>query len=255
MTPGIYCIENLINGKKYVGKGENVEKRMKNPHKECIVIYNALQYYGDDNFKRYIIEYCPSEELTEKECFYIKELDTKVPNGYNATDGGEGMPGYRHTDEAKAKISKASKEMVRSKEMYEKVGDALRGRKKSPEAVEKNRLSHIGIPITSETRRKMALTNSGPNNYMYGKIGKDNPSYGKKRKNTSSPYYGVVILISGENIFWQVGIIENGKRKYIGIRKTEIDAAKIYDKYVVENNIDRPLNFPEDYPNFIGNNQ
>ena len=36
-----------------------------------------------------------------------------------------------------------------------KIGDALRGRKRSPEQVEKNRLGHLGQKVSDETRQKL----------------------------------------------------------------------------------------------------
>ena len=57
MRAGIYCIENLFNGKKYIGQGTNVEKRMWQYHRECDIVYAAIKKYGKENFKRYVIEY------------------------------------------------------------------------------------------------------------------------------------------------------------------------------------------------------
>jgi len=37
----------------------------------------------------------------------------------------------------------------------------------------------------------------------------------------------------------------NKQRHYIGSFENEIDAAKAYDKYITENKINKPLNFPE----------
>ena len=55
MTAGIYCIENLINRKKYIGQGLNVEKRMSRNHLRCLVLSNAIKKYGKENFKKYVI--------------------------------------------------------------------------------------------------------------------------------------------------------------------------------------------------------
>jgi hypothetical protein len=45
--------------------------------------------------------------------------------------------------------------------------------------------------------------------------------------------------------------ITNGKEKiYLGLCATAKEAAKVADDYIVQNNLDKKLNFPEDYPNF-----
>jgi predicted GIY-YIG superfamily endonuclease len=47
MTCGIYCIENKSNGKKYVGQGINVEKRMKETHNSSTILSSAVKNMGE----------------------------------------------------------------------------------------------------------------------------------------------------------------------------------------------------------------
>lgn len=87
----IYLIENLLNGKKYVGQTRQMLRQRINQHKSHNKTYidRAIKCYGFENFKVEILEECASpDELNEREIFWIKTLDTKVPNGYNRTDGG-----------------------------------------------------------------------------------------------------------------------------------------------------------------------
>lgn len=49
----------------------------------------------------------PKELLDKAETKWIASLNTKVPNGLNLTDGGEGRPGYVHTAETKKKLCEA----------------------------------------------------------------------------------------------------------------------------------------------------
>ena len=86
----IYKIINLINGKLYVGQTKfSVEKRFKEHAKADSLIGRAIRKYGIENFKLEIIEICKTfTELNEREIFWIKELNCKVPNGYNISDGG-----------------------------------------------------------------------------------------------------------------------------------------------------------------------
>lgn len=98
---GIYCITNLINGKKYIGQSNNVEKRWgkhrKSPFNSKNESYNspfyqAIRKYGLDNFSFEIIEECKIEELDEKEIYWISFYQTFPPDlgkGYNLTPGGD----------------------------------------------------------------------------------------------------------------------------------------------------------------------
>ena len=97
---GIYCIENMINGKKYIGRGFDVEKRMKRPHKECHYIYNSIKKYGKEKFKKYIILYCEKDELNYYEIECIRIFHSYVSeNGYNISFGGSApMEGRKHSE-------------------------------------------------------------------------------------------------------------------------------------------------------------
>ena len=103
----IYLITNLLNGKKYVGKTTQTLKRRINQHKHGnIHIDKAIQKYGRENFKVEVLEECYTvEQLNEREIFWIAALNTKVPNGYNITDGGEGNLGLSHTKETRDQMS------------------------------------------------------------------------------------------------------------------------------------------------------
>ena len=107
----IYCIENMINGKKYVGYTKNnIEDRWsqhlsKTHHKEDnSIIHLAIDKYGEDNFFIYAIRIINSYnedelinllKMAESEC--IKEYNTISPNGYNILSGGEDVPINRIT--------------------------------------------------------------------------------------------------------------------------------------------------------------
>lgn len=73
----------------------------------CTFLKNAINKYGKNNFKIEVIEECFSlEELDLKESYFIKELNTLAPNGYNLTTGGAAP---KHSDITKEKMSKTRK--------------------------------------------------------------------------------------------------------------------------------------------------
>ena len=91
MKKAIYKITNLINGKIYVGQSKDPVRRWKEHKwdafnsncKENSAIHKAFSKYGLENFEFTIIGLF--ENYNEKEKYYIKELDTLFPNGYNLT--------------------------------------------------------------------------------------------------------------------------------------------------------------------------
>lgn len=93
----IYCITNLINGKKYVGKTTNsiqerFQEHCKDSKKERCEkrpLYDAFNKYGIENFKVEQLEEADEEVLSDRETYWIEKLST-YHLGYNATKGGDG---------------------------------------------------------------------------------------------------------------------------------------------------------------------
>lgn len=109
----IYLRTNIVNGKQYVGQTNDMKKRDYQWYNTDMVyagtyITNARNKYGTENFKTKILKECETQEqLNFWEQYYIKKLNTKVPNGYNLTDGGDGISGYHFSVESKKKMSDA----------------------------------------------------------------------------------------------------------------------------------------------------
>lgn len=93
MIKYIYKITNLINGKIYIGQTVDYIRRFRE-HKiqpeDDKILYKAFKKYGLSNFKFEIIE--QTENYNEREKFWISFYNSMVPNGYNATPGGEEPP-------------------------------------------------------------------------------------------------------------------------------------------------------------------
>lgn len=95
----IYCITNLVNQKKYVGKTTNsITERFKEHYSdskrercEKRPLYDAMNKYGVENFIVEELEVVEDDNLlSEREIFWIQELQTYGSKGYNATKGGDG---------------------------------------------------------------------------------------------------------------------------------------------------------------------
>lgn len=71
---GIYCIENTINKKVYIGSSKNIYQRLlkhfallrHNKHQNGH-LQNAWNKYGEGAFRWYVLEFCSEDKLTETE--------------------------------------------------------------------------------------------------------------------------------------------------------------------------------------------
>lgn len=94
MKSGIYCIENKINNKKYIGQSVNVDARIQEHKRDLLKnkhFNSHLQFsfnkHGKDNFKFNVVELISENLLSSREIFWIHRLKTLNSNyGYNKTD-------------------------------------------------------------------------------------------------------------------------------------------------------------------------
>lgn len=99
----IYIIENLINGKIYIGKTtKTIKGRFATHIKNATVdkrrsrLYSAIRKYGPINFKIESLYKLTDAEKSESmlglmEIHFIKKMDSMNPAvGYNMTRGGDG---------------------------------------------------------------------------------------------------------------------------------------------------------------------
>lgn len=153
----IYKATCIRTGKSYIGKTNRSLFKRKIEHQSAVIhnskfyFHNALRKYGIDNFKWEVIDQCLFPDiLLELEKHYIKEFNSKIPHGYNLTDGGEGTCGHVVSPEARKKISIANKGYHHSIEAKIKISLALKGNKYS-----------FGIHPSLETRKKISVTSKG----------------------------------------------------------------------------------------------
>ena len=146
----VYSHTNKVNGKIYIGlTSMKPEERWKNGvgYHSGTHFRSAIDKYGWDNFEHRIIK----DGLTEDEASYWEQYYISFYNstdrryGYNMSSGGEngghpqteetrkkisengyhyGMLGKKHSNEAKAKMSKSRTGRVFSDETKKKISDA-----------------------------------------------------------------------------------------------------------------------------------
>lgn len=138
----VYLITNRVNGKRYVGvtcRGY-LERFKEHIHDalsgSTLMLHSAIRKYGKENFDIILLETDITDDvICQREQYYINLYNTFYASGigYNMTQGGDGMSGYKHTKEAKAKISKSLEGHVFPKSRNLKIQSAMIGREYKPE--------------------------------------------------------------------------------------------------------------------------
>jgi group I intron endonuclease len=178
----VYLIENLINGKKYVGQHNKPDPKHRwHQHKSCkrdSPLYHAFRKYGIENFRFSVLCVCPLDKLTLMEGYYAEVFETYVwdsPGGYNCKECSDsskmsketrekirqGNLGRKHTDEAREKMRQSALGKIISLETREKMSKASLGRKHTDEAREKCRQIHLGKKKSPEAIEKMRQSATG----------------------------------------------------------------------------------------------
>ena len=183
----IYKVENKINGEIYIGqtKKDLSERIAGHILNKKSYFSRALGKYGLESFLISVIDEAEIREiLNEKEKYWIKFYNCRVPYGYNLTSGGEGndsptsdetkkkqseshkgkvsgMLGKHQPESAKEKLRKPRSEEFKQKlrvPMSEERKRNLKIAHNTPESKEKSRESHLNKHYSEETKYKMKVS-------------------------------------------------------------------------------------------------
>lgn len=143
MTCGIYKIENLKNGKIYIGQSIEIERRFQKHlvAKDDFYIHKALRKYGKENFTFQIIEECDLKILNEREIYWINFYNSLIPNGYNMNSGGSNGMGFSKRKPVK---------------QYTLTGDYIQTFQSAIEASDKTGICHSDICACCRKKYKKA---------------------------------------------------------------------------------------------------
>lgn len=184
----IYKIINISNGKIYVGQAVShilnhkryrpyghegrfrchISEAFSTKKNQSHYLNNAIRKYGVDDFVVELIEYCEIDKSDERESYYIKELNSLYPNGYNLKNGGNV---FTHSDESKKRLSngvfnyykdKKAERFKDVKVIHEDVNQYIKPLNKYNEQygwyvyIDKKKADFGGIHISLEESRKQA---------------------------------------------------------------------------------------------------
>jgi group I intron endonuclease len=186
--PGIiYVARNRVNGKLYVGQTIKSLVRRRCDHVNCadhgseLAFHSAIRKHGKTSFEFTIVQRCHGRTLlNEAERWWIKQLRSMVPNGYNLTDGGEAsIP----SEQTRRKMSEATRRRMTPdgmKALGEKGHAALRGSRWTPE-----RRANHKVNVSPEVlKRRMEGRLANP--YVASEEDKRKISEGKRGKKVSA---------------------------------------------------------------------
>ena len=206
---GIYKYVDLKTGDVvYVGKDSNIDKNMRHRDHLSPAYYDVQQINRvlQNNPERYEYQVIYAGDFDD-DLLNVLEINTIADEQpiFNFTKGGDGTSGYKHTEEARKKMSEAHKGKTFSEEARKKMSEA-----------------HKGLQV-------------GRNNPMYGKTGESNPMYGRKhseearrkmseaKSGENHPFYGTrnpehSKRMSGENnprakyTLWDISFVHYNKK-------------------------------------------
>jgi group I intron endonuclease len=165
MSDSIFCnyyFFNKINGKMYIGKANNFDDRLKEHLKSSQVdhpkylIHRAIKKYGIDNFDINVFAIFDSEkEALLSEMYWIQYLKKQGIVLYNLTDGGDGVSGFKHSDETKKHWSETrTGKMTGAKH-------PLYGKPRPEDVKNKSREKQLGRKIAPHIIAKIVASNTG----------------------------------------------------------------------------------------------
>jgi group I intron endonuclease len=188
MTCGIYCIENKINGKKYIGSSLNCEHRFKQHKKELRNLYHANDHlqkavnkYGIKNFEFGMQEVCDKGDLLINEDFWIeifKTMDSRF--GYNKRSADRTIM----TQEVKDNIKKSHNTPEYKKWLTKNAKENVWGNEEVKKRLIKNQWTAMHTDEHRKLKsdqRKEAWDNNPQIKKEFGKLFKE------KWKNNESP--------------------------------------------------------------------
>ena len=185
ITFSIYKFTNLVNGKIYIGKTKDTNRRRHQHIKAAndgseSILHRAIRKHGILNFSYDVIDTSATNDYEHNvlECYFIEKYDCCIidgsQKGYNMTRGGDGGD-TSHSPNYKMAIANRNATGPNNP-MFGKFGitNPNYGRKNTDETKTKQRIAHLTLWEGNVERKLLAShRSSGMNNSQYGKTPKN----------------------------------------------------------------------------------
>lgn len=182
---GIYCIEHVESGKRYIGSSMNISRRftrhryqLKYNKHHCVYLQRAVNKYGLSEFKFYVVEETNFQSKEQLQALEQKYLDSNA-NLYNigSVGGGDNLSSHPNKDAIIERITEtvnANIAKMTTEERIEKWGRSgeLNGRWKD------GRCTKMLCPVC-EINEKSSGSKTCKSCVTYDRCGKKNSFYGK----------------------------------------------------------------------------
>lgn len=148
-SPGIYAIQNIKDGKIYIGQTESLYRRLRHHIRQLktdvhdnIYLQRAFNLHGGDAFEIVVVEFCALNLLTDRERMYLAMIPKSLR--YNLIECNLSLSGWNHAEETKRRISEnsANREPVIQKN---KIGEPIKIYRSFLEAANENGFCVVGI--------------------------------------------------------------------------------------------------------------
>lgn len=159
----LYCVENMVNGKRYIGISSRTLNRRWRQHKydarrfQRTYFHRAIARHGENNFVPSILaEVDTKEDALKLEQYFIRIYGTHLNyRGYNSTLGGEGCWGTKQSAETIAKRISKTRGQKRSEEVKKILSDAKLGEKNPSFGKRGPDCHNFGLIRSNETKEKI----------------------------------------------------------------------------------------------------
>ena len=164
----IYSITNTTNGKTYIGKTNNLRKRCSAHFSECPTAHSALtedvKKYGCKVFVVEVLAKAYDQIADKIEDFFINQIGTLHPNGYNKCGGGN--KGKSVSEATLQSLREAQRKRFSNPEEKRKLSEAQLKRFKDPEARKKLSEAQKKKPITKAWLEQLKFAREARKNKM-----------------------------------------------------------------------------------------